>query len=208
MQGLKLACLYSYGCTRAIALNMNRKLAVFLKNKKPSQSEINLIITEIMRLNSFKGYQAIAKTLNKEPFEKEIVIGYWLGSDNHNLERLNHNFITVTKLKTILKSNCLVDEVINTMLGCAISFGRIIELGLKRARICGSGFLYKDASIVFEEKQNKSIAIDFLPKAKNGDLVSIHFGKAREKISQKQTEILKQNSLRTLKILNNQALVC
>lgn len=202
MEGLRLACLYSHSCTRATALKMNKKLAMFFKKKRPSQSEISLIIEDIMRLNSFKDYKIIAEILDKEPLEQEVVMSYWLGINNQKMEKLNHNFITLKKLKALLENNHLVDEAVNLMLNCAISFGKVIEPGIQRARVWNSGFFYEEGNIIFKGEQNKSIAVDFLPKVARGDLLSIHFGKAREKISYEQAETLKQTSLKDLELLN------
>lgn len=194
MENLKLACLYSYGCTMVETQNAQRLLFDFIKGKDVSKGDV---IQVIQKLQSYSAYRAIAIFGNRRQILEETTIrAYWLGDKNpksKKLRELNHNFATLEKIKVL---NRLID------LRCAISFGTVIKKNSDRIEVIETRLRYKSKRIVFRDKR-ESVNKGFLDtrNIKKGDIISIHLGSAREKISQNQAETLRDITLEALKIL-------
>lgn len=198
-KGLRLACLYSYGCTQAIRLRIDELLLNYIQDCNFSSE----IIPSIKKLLSFPGYQRISKLIEiKDYFDEKVVRAYWLGDKQSEIACLTHNFVTLARFRSIFADEHLSDETAKKVLDCAVSFGRVIEVNNKEADVLNQRLLYKKGKVVFSEEQRK-IDTSFLTGTglQKGDLVSIHLGIAREIISQEQSENIKNTTLRALKTL-------
>lgn len=194
MNGLKLACLYSYKCTRATSLGINDQLLEYIDNSNLD------IVPMIKKLLSYPGYQKISGfTKEGNCFAVKVVRAYWLG-DRRGLVELSHNFATLEKFKEINADEHLSTWIIKEMLDCAISFGKVLELSSKKAKILNQRLLYKGGRVVFGA-ETREVDTRFVANLKEGDLVSIHLAIAREKISKAKTETLKNITKEALRIL-------
>jgi len=199
MDGLKLACLYSYGCTRATGLGVNDQLLRYIKKRDFDVSPI------IKKLFSFPRYQMISQMIGSDDcFNERVLRVYWLGDGRDNLPYIffTHNFSTLAKFRDINSDEHLPALILYEMLDCAVSFGRILAIddANKRARVVNQRLLYQSGKVVWGEKVRKVSTI-FIKNPKKGDIVSIHLAIAREKISRRQAETLKNITLETLKTL-------
>ena len=164
-----------------------------------------MIISLLKKLTSYLGYQAIAKLIKKDyycgEFDERIVRAYWLG--NRKIY-FNHNLAVLEQFTIINADEHLSVETAKEKLDCAISFGEVVEVDLKqkKAQVLNQGFLYEKGRVIFR-RETRKVDILFIPDIKKGDWVSVHRGFIREKISQEQTVILKEITLRALKKSQN-----
>lgn len=201
MEGIKLACLYSYGCQQVKRKGVGEYLLNFLGTQKPKKKERDFIIKILKDLQSYTGYCHI-KGLKKQknPFTENTVRAYWLGDRRSETNKSNHNLTTLEKFKSIKTNEHLLDWIMKEMLDCAISFGEVIKVDSKKAEILNHRLLLKDGRIIFG-KETREVDTIFISKLKKGDLVSIHWCIARERISQDQAENIRDITLEALKIL-------
>ena len=194
MENLKLACLYSYGCKMIETQNAQRLLFDFIQGKDVPEEDV---IQVIQRLQSYPAYRAIAIFGDrKEILEETTIRNYWLGDRNpksEDLRNLNHNFATLEKIRVLRR---YID------LKCAISFGTVIKKNSDKIEVTQTSLGYQGNQIIFRDSR-VSIDKGFLntQKIKKGNMISIHLGSAREKISQKQAETLRSITLEALKFL-------
>lgn len=199
-EGLKLACLYSYGCQQIKRMGAGKKLLNFFKRENPTEKECDFIIEILKKLQSYRGYCLNGLKIQRSPFDLNVVRAYWLGDSES--DNLSHNFATLARFREINSDEHLPDWIANSILDCAVSFGKIIEVGSKKPRVLNYRLLYKTGRVFFraETREVNTRLVDNLQK---GDLVSIHWAIAREKISQKQAKTLHvtiKKAIKTLKI--------
>lgn len=201
MNGIRLACLYSYGCQQVERKKVGKYLLSFLRTQKPKKKERDFIIKILKDLQSYIGYCHI-KGLKKQknPFTENTIRAYWLGDRSLETNNFNHNLTTLEKFKSIRISEHLPDWIIEGMLDCAISFGKVTKVFLDKAEVSNHRLLYEDGKVVFKTK-TKDIDTIFIDNLEKGDLISIHWAIAREKISQDQAESLKIVTLKVLQTL-------
>jgi len=192
MENLRLACLYSYGCKMVETQNAQKLLFDFIQGKGVSEQDVMQVV---QKLQSYPAYRAIAIFGDrKEILEETIIRNYWLGDripKSKDLRKLNHNFATLEKVRVLRR---YID------LKCAISFGRVIKKNSDKIEVTQMGLRYQGNQIIFKDSR-VSIDKGFIgtQKIKKGDIISIHLGSAREKISQKQAETLRNITLEALK---------
>lgn len=205
MTGVKYACLYSYKCEKATKLGINDQLLDYVQNYSRSLEKRVLIISLLKKLTSYSGYQAISKLIKKDycfdEFDERIVRAYWLGKRGLYLI---HNLAVLEKFSIINADEHLSVQTINESLGCAISWGEVVEINpnQKRAKVLNHGLLYQKGRIIFGT-ETREVDTLFVSQLKKGELVSIHRSIAREKISQKQATILEDITLKALKKSQN-----
>lgn len=205
MNGLRLACLYSFKCERATKLGINDQLLDYVQNyKNYSRSLVKkVLITSLLKqLISYQGYQGIAGLLGKgdDCFEKRIIRAYWLG--DKKLEHFNHNSAVLESFNTINADEHMPVLMAEEKLDCGISFGEVIEISSEKAKVSNQRLLYKKGRVFWGE-ETREIDTMFVPNLKKGDLVSVHRAIAREKISKNRAKTLEnitRKALQTLQI--------
>jgi len=199
MDGRKLACLYSYGCTRATSLGVNDQLLRYIKKRDFDVSPI------IEKLFSFSRYQKIAQLIGSEDcFNERVLRAYWLGDRRENLPHnfFTHNFSMLAKFRDINADEHLPALMLYEMLDCAVSFGRVLAPDdiNKKVWVVNQRLLYQSGKVFWGEKVREVNTI-FIRNPQKGNIVSIHLAIAREKISRRQAETLKNITLEALKTL-------
>ena len=202
MNGLKLACLYSYKCERATNLKINDYLLGYLNNPNPGRKERNFIISLLKNLVSYYGYQGISELIGKRGgcFTERIVRAYWLGNKKLTFAHFNHNVSVLERFVVINADEHLSAQTATDILDCAVSFGEVLKVDQKRIKILNRRFLYKTGKIIFGE-ETREIDTGFPSALKKGDIVSVHRAIAREKISKFQARTLEDISFEALKII-------
>lgn len=201
-EGLKLACKYCCaGCDRVKLKRVGAHLLAFLRNQTPERSECAFMIKVLKNLGPYNDYCLIRELKGEtSPFETTVVRAYWLGDKSLEPDNLNHNFATLEQFKTIKTREHWPDWIIEGILDCCVSFGEVIEVGQEKAKVLNHRLLYKEGKIILGTK-TREVDRNFIDGLKKGDLVSIHWGIAREKISQEQTETLEVITKKALKTL-------
>jgi len=201
-KGLKRACLYSCcGCWQVEKMGVGKELLSFFKRESPGKKQCEFIIKILKNLHPYKGYCLIRSLKGlKSPFNPNVVRDYWLGDEKLETYNLSHNFATLARFREINSDEHLPDWIVNKMLDCAISFGKIIKVGSEKSRVLNYRLLYKKGRVVFG-KETREVDAGFVNDFKKGDLVSIHWGIAREKISREQAKTLRDVTSKAIKTL-------
>lgn len=202
MKGIRIACLYSYGCERATSLGINNQLFEYIQNRNLNLEKKDLIVSMVKKLLSYPGYQKIsALTKRGNCFAEKVVKGYWLSDKNLERVDLTHNFATLEKFKAISADQHLPAWIVKKMLDCAISFGEVIKVDREKAEVSNRRLLFKEGEVVLG-KETREVDTKFVDSLKEGDLVSIHLGIAREKISKVQAKTLENMTLKALGVFH------
>lgn len=182
MEGLKINCLYAYGCDTATMLNLNDLFREFFLG---SRKDFEKVKSAIGQLDYFQKLTSIAKEKGKDIFSEKVAYEYWF--ENHTEE-------TIKKITLLKEKAKLQKDVINILLDSTISCAEAIDDGkFKIKRI-----LFEDNHFYFSEDEitiNSIMPLDF----KKGDLVSVHLGSIREKISEEQARIISESTQNFLK---------
>ena len=183
MKGLKLHCLYAYGCDMATMLGVNEVLKGFAKG---DIANAPAIIRIIEKLKYFPRIPEIAEKLNKGIFSKEVAREYWLK---------RHTAETLVKILGMRERADLPELAIQKLLDSTISWGRIIDgttVETKRVLFREDGFYLSEDKI----SVGSLIPLEFLQK---GDFVSIHLESIREKLTEEQGKILLEANQEAIK---------
>ena len=175
MNGIKLACRYSYGSTTATKLKVNNLL---LKGAI-GRGDLKKIV-EIFNQFEFLLFFKIIASERKEHFlEKDVVQAYWLADDiEHPCN--SHGGSVLRDLEIIIKTRRIKEDVINILLDCLVLPARIKDIqGENSFLIEGKKVIFRNGkfSFVDEEKLIGQVVPDNFEK---GQLVSFHLGKIRE----------------------------
>ncbi len=180
MDGLRLACLYSYDCQAVkLLLDANQNLFDFIHNPNLNKASV---LPFLKKLVPYPIYCSIAASKKKDCFDEEVVRTYWFE---------HHNEYVLQKIKDIKH---LSDMAVNLLLNCAVSFGKVSG----KIVICKT-LIYKRGRIIVAERERK-IEMGFVD-VKNGDLISVHLGIAREKIFENQARIIENTTSEALKVI-------
>ncbi|MFH1656455.1 MAG: DUF6390 family protein [Candidatus Nealsonbacteria bacterium] len=197
INGIRLGCLYSYGCNSADINNLNEDLLGFAKSL--SQESIDRAIIVLAHLDPYKNYQ---EDKLEEIFGEKRVITYWLGSLNCDFKE-THNWYVLLDILRIQKESKhnLPDSLIQKLLDCSISYGKVIKI-LEDGWIVVRHFKLVVRNGKFSwEAIIKDKALESLAEGiEEGDFVSIHLEIIREKISEDQIRIIEE---KTRSVLEN-----
>jgi len=218
MEGVRIACLYSYGCPELEKIQKQNVVLDFIKN--PQDNKCSLVKETLKGLNPFLFYQLIGLQNDiEDPFEEKVVRTYWLGGgflktitkkDVQNLlaqknlqihslhltrisdlinGKAHHNFETILLLKGIRDFQKLTREFIEKLNDCLVRAGKVISVGHWAFKVRTKSISFKKGEIVFEDSL-ELIPFDLLREIKTGDFISIHLCRAREKIGKETAENL------------------
>ncbi|MFQ5722320.1 MAG: DUF6390 family protein [Candidatus Aminicenantales bacterium] len=204
MNGLKLACLYSIGCPVS---GVNEKLKSYFQTPNPSRELEKEISLMLRSLKPFRKYQVITGRLGLKGltfFAEEVVRAYWLGEGISGLAwgpSHTHNFSVLGKVNSLRTEKDLEDEAVNKLLGCAISFGEVVDVDSGKIRLLSHGLVFEGGKIDLVFDREKEVDIGFVDSPQKDRLVSVHLNVAREEISIEQAEHLAHSTLKSLSIL-------
>lgn len=193
-KGMRVACLYSYGCQRTKIFKADKVLLEFLKDHNPSIPEIWQIQSILQKLEPWPFYQKIAAYKNGRPLDEKVVRIHWLGTSFFGLETnkdLIHNFLVLRKIRGI--GSHLPKEILESMINCLVSFGKVIKIKNKEGllKVEHQTVLFKKEKFRFDRRKEE-IGRGFVEEVNHGELVSIHWGLAREVISGQEAETLER----------------
>lgn len=203
MKGEIITALYSFGCPELRQFGAENFIFGFLKD--PTLPKLPQARTILERLEPYLFYQLIAKKNNLEPFDPRVVRAHWLGNEllkeieerdikecfskisTHDTRILklidltgglpHHNFDALWILKKVKKITADLQKEIND---CMIRVGKVIEIKNDKILVETQGIVFDEFHL---ENTKEEISKFFLKEIKIGDYVSIHFGKARERIT-------------------------
>lgn len=204
MNGVKLACLYSYGgCQQVEEKKIGKHFLSFFAKQNPKREEVAFIIKILRNLQPYGAYCQIRDLkAQKNPFSPKVVRAYWLGDRSIGSNSFNHNFAVLKKFRTINADEHLPAWIVEKLLDCAVSYGEVIKLDQEKAKVLNKRLLYKGGKVVWGSG-TREVDIRLIPNLnlKKGDLVSIHWAIAREKISQRQAKILQNITIQAIREL-------
>jgi hypothetical protein len=218
LKGEIITALYSFDCPELRQFGAEKFIFNFLKD--PAKSKIAKARTILQRLEPYLFYLLIAKESKLKPFDLKVARAHWLGNEllkeikeedikecfskilSHDMRILkivdligglpHHNFDALWILKRTKK---LTKDLQKEVTDCLIRAGRVIEIE-------DGKILVEIERIDFEDfrlrKSKEKISKFFLREVKIGDFVSIHFKKAREKISLQTVQNLRKITKKAL----------
>ncbi len=199
MDGLKLASMYSYNCENAHLYGFSQQLKDFAEGKNSDAMKTKHCLEN---LDGYKFCEIIAKINDKEdPFDQGVISYYWKGIPDLKGE-LWHNYTTlipILKMPIELIFASMVDE-------CLIHPARVIESSEQSFLIKYAPVIKTEIKLavgVGEEKEkiiNGSLFFNAVP----GDLITIHYSTAIEKIDVDEFENLIRITERSLEKFNEQ----
>jgi len=204
MSGLKLAVLYSYGCNMGVITGIDRFFLDFLKNPDAPEQERVRIKSFLESLNPYASYCSLARLIKeKDVFVPKVVRAYWLG--NGQAEKgLSHNFQVLREIESMRVDKKLPVKTVNKMLGCLVSFGRIIKTEPDGLLVSHYGLSFKGRRGGYVWKtEKKEIKRGFVAEPEEKMLVSIHFGSAREEINRRQAGLLREITLQAIRAIRS-----
>lgn len=178
MSGIELACRYSYGCTMATRLNINNLLLEGATEGK----NLEKIAKTFEQFDFFPFFETIASAKKENIWEKNVVRAYWL-ADDVDRPCNSHGAGVLHDLEIIMNTKQIKENVINILLDCLVSSARIKDIQQKGL------FLIENKKVVFRDKaffltNEEKIVEQVVPdNFKKGQLVSLHLGKIRERIT-------------------------
>jgi len=184
MKGLKINCLYAYGCNTAKMLNLDSVFKAFLTEKADDQEKIK---TAIRKLDYFPKLTSIAKEEKKDIFSEFVAHKYWF--ERHTRETLKRTILLREKVK-------LIKEAVNILLESIVCSGRILKWG----KVSVKRIVFNDKFYFSEEETVLDLIIPL--ELKKRDIVSLHIGKIREKISEAQEDIILNSNEEALQEAN------
>lgn len=221
MEGLKIACLYSFGCPELEGMRTKELIFDFIKN--PRKDKSHLVKETLQKLEPFLFYQLIGLQNNiSEPFSEDVVRAYWLGNwllkplttedierfvsqrgniEHHRLRLIktlelvggkpHHNFEILWLIKKIRRNQRLSSKFLDNLNNCLIRAARVTEIKELTLKVKTKSIVLKGQEITLEDSIEK-ISRGFVREIKKGDLVSIHLGIARENIERGTAENLSE----------------
>lgn len=188
MEGLKINCLYAHGCNTAKMLGLDGIFELFLVGETSDQEEIKIAIS---KLDYFPELVSIAKEKGRDIFSEEVARIYWF--EHHTKETLKKTLLL--KEKASLKT-----EAVNILLDSVIYSGRVVENGrvaIKR--------IFFDTSFYFSEEE--AVVDSVIPlDLEKWDIVSLHLGKIRQKISSDQEDLVLKFNEKSVQEINKKIL--
>jgi len=197
MEGVRIACLYSYGCPDLKRIGAEKLIFDFIKDT--DKSKLSLVKGILEKLEPCLFYRLIGKMNDIDnPFNLHVVKAYWLGnnllrtikkedisiSSVYSLKlsdfvggKAHHNFSVIWSTKRA--SNIPIEKFDE----CLIKPGKIIELKEKNILV-ETKRLFSERKKIYFKDTTQEISREVLRGLISfDDWVSIHFGTAREKIS-------------------------
>lgn len=195
MDGLKLASMYSYNCENAHLYGFSQQLKDFAEGENADARKIRHCLTN---LDGYKFCEIIAKINEiEDPFDPRIISYYWKGIPDLRGE-LWHNYTTlipILKMPMEFIFANMVDE-------CFVHSAKIIESSEKSLLIKYAPVIKTETKLVIGEEIEKIINDSLFFKAMPGDLITIHYSSAIEKINAEESQVLFQIINRSLEKFN------
>lgn len=193
LKGLILACKYSWNCQTAEALGFQKKLFALACKKEISKEDEMKLEKVLQFFDPFRWYQKIAlENQIKDPFDFKVVRFYWLGSPELKSQDW-HNYTTF--LRAPLK--CLDLKLV---LPCLVLPAKVEDPKEKDGFLIVTSWQLSQSANGLGLLPNKYFKIEnpFNLKLKKGDYVTVHFGKACEKITPKEAQKLLEITWKSL----------
>ena len=189
-KGIKLACLYSYGCTMATRLDVNELL---LKGATGETINFQKMAELLQKFDFFPFLMKIAEAKGRCPWDPEMVRAYWLAEGVDCLQNC-HSAGVLHDLLKIMEVGRVSENIANLLLDCLVLPAQIVAIQDRGL------FLVEGRKVVFRKQEDRFVFVDFREQLgqvdsgrfAEGDLVSVHLQRIRENISsEQQTTLLK-----------------
>lgn len=176
MEGLRLACMYSYKCENAENFGISKILLNFILN--PEKSKIDIIKKALKGLSSYKHYQNIAIVNETDFFDINVISFYWKGTPILKTE-FWHNYTTLMPISS-MPMGYVNSEIIDL---CMVHPAEITEIKQNIFVIKYKPIIKTNNKLVVGNIVEKEIENPFMLNYSIGDFVTTHFNIAIEKIT-------------------------
>lgn len=209
MTGLKLACLYSFGCKRATKLGLNKKLKQFVENKAPTDQDKEKIEQNLQKLLTFPLYKELAEYLNLgNPFAAKTIKAHWLGEaigSDAKLLKLTHNYLVFhsflpcpENIKTLPSEKR--KKFLSAAQECYVKTGKVFNRNGQWAVLSTNLSIGNHQYLL--EKKALEVENPFLNNLKKDEIVTVHHGIIREVITGEKQKNLEKLTKRALDKIN------
>jgi len=177
MDGLRLACVYSWNCEKARLFKVSDLLLDFAKSGRGDE---NLIKKALALLDTDEFYQKIARDNFREGdmFNKRTVSSYWRGSPVLT-GSIWHNYTTIEPIIK-LPIEAIDADMINE---CLVHAGMVESVKDGVLEIKYRPIVKKEKELAIGSYARRSIDRVFPDSVSEGDLVAFHFFSSTEVIS-------------------------
>lgn len=212
LEGLKLACLYSFGCPKMLL--HAKKLppdidSIFENFLQSSQNYHPQGIEKVLKLlEPFEHYQIIARSSGiADVFDEKVVRAYWFGKNPEGeMRRLEntHNFTVLKKIRAeIINNPQLPQQAVNLLFDCLVCPAKIAEISRGKMEVFLESVEYKKRFVFGEEEfffASKKAIVEksFAPEIEEEDWISVHLGIVRERICREEVALLQNNILEAI----------
>jgi len=180
MDGLKLACIYSWNCEMARSISASKTLFHFADKKVGEVEKIKKILGH---LDTDQYYREITKRNDwVDTFDVNIVSSYWTGSPKLN-GNIWHNYTTLIPLLRVPISG-IASELIDE---CVVHCGEVKSVSSNKVTVSYNPIIKENGKLVFGELREKVIEHVFNHfSVKKGDSVAFHFSICTEILKEKE----------------------
>jgi hypothetical protein len=233
IDSLKKACLYSFPANRLGYCGPENSWRFFQKFLSRPTEENAAEAKELLRhFNALHPYlELIAKANRLQPLDMQVVEAYWLGNklleniqysemqktllsfQNFGLPRqiaerkaallpdgmLPHHSMHVLYVNSISKK---VKPILKNLSDCLIQWALVKDKTRNGVKVKGIQLFLESKELKIREEE-KTVKNPFNLQLQPGDLVSVHWKNAVEKISQGQAKNLKKFTEKTLKAIRH-----
>lgn len=201
-EGLKLAACFSYKCSRAGRLEINRLLLEFVRDGKNQ----NLVEKELQKLLSYGYYHIIASRNNiDDPFDKRVVWAYWIGDDeltevvtgeDGKSLFLFHNFTALESIHRIPNAN--PDN-------CKVSVARVKKVAGDKLFVYHRPLVREDNRFSWPKRSEvQKIDRGFIEDTVEESWIAYHLGIGRIELEEKDAISLINRTEKAIELFNEQ----
>lgn len=192
MDGVRLACKYSWNCEKARALSMHKfDVSKLLLDFALGENYHTKITIEriLQHLESFEFMEKIAKLSGRKTFDQEVVSFYWRGTPKIiNDTTFCHNHTTLFDL---LEYNLPIDKIMPELIDkCLIRAAEVIGVGEENITVEYWPVIKKDKLVFSDKPEVKTLKNILLKKTREGDIITTHFETIIEEITLKEAAML------------------
>jgi len=196
MNGLRLACIYSWNCEKACLLGVSNLLEKYAKGNTTKEEKVKKIIA---RLETDPFYRQIAED-NKieDPLDFSVVSSYWKGSPNLSGD-IRHNDTTLIPLLKLPFEYIEADIIDDCMVHCGI----VKEVEKDTMIVAYRPVVKKRNALMLGILTLKEIKKPInRASLEEDDLISFHFSVCAEKLTKEEFDRLYKITMISLNKFN------
>lgn len=211
MDGVRLACIYSFGCPEIDTLESSTVLS-FINDPRKRKNERDMVRDLLEKLDPFLFYRLIAGVVGKRSvFDRSVVRAHWLGDSGlkpidpsdirlikgtinlHQAARIarlmdakpHHNFAVLQVISEAIRSRAGFSPgfLIDTV-DCLVLPAKVIAAD-EKITASSLRLVIKEGTFSLS-CEHKEVERGFVGDVSPGDYISLHLGIGRQKITKEQ----------------------